>query len=111
MSTILITGATGALGSATIDHLLKLNTDHKIIGLARSEEKAASLKEKGVEEAVEVFQAHPGCINNALDAAERRNIFKCDDNTGHREIVEDDEIEYAGQRQQIIKSKLPYLSA
>ena len=49
MSTILITGATGALGSATIDHLLKLNTDHKIIGLARSEEKAASLKEKGVE--------------------------------------------------------------
>lgn len=49
MSTILITGATGALGSATIDHLLKLNTDHKIIGLARNEEKAASLKEKGVE--------------------------------------------------------------
>ena len=49
MSTILVTGSTGSLGSATINYLLKKENDHTIIGLARDEEKAASLKEKGAE--------------------------------------------------------------
>jgi NAD(P)H dehydrogenase (quinone) len=49
MNKVLITGATGQLGTATIDFLLaKYKTDN-IIALARNEEKAASLKSKGIE--------------------------------------------------------------
>ena len=45
---ILVTGATGQLGGATIEHLLK-NTDAKtIVALARDDNKAAFLKERGV---------------------------------------------------------------
>jgi NAD(P)H dehydrogenase (quinone) len=46
---ILITGATGAFGTATIDHLLNsgVNPD-EIIALVRSLEKGISLKEKGI---------------------------------------------------------------
>ncbi len=49
MSNILITGATGHLGTAVIEHLLKSNPSDKIVGLARNTEKAAYLTEKGVE--------------------------------------------------------------
>ena len=46
---ILITGATGHLGGAVMKHLLKKLQPNKIAALVRSEEKAASLKELGVE--------------------------------------------------------------
>lgn len=47
---ILITGATGQLGSATIDHLLRQGVPAgDIAALARSEEKAAALRAKGVQ--------------------------------------------------------------
>lgn len=46
---ILITGANGHLGSATIDFLLKKNPDANIAGLVRSEERGAELKEMGAE--------------------------------------------------------------
>lgn len=46
---ILVTGANGHLGSATIDYLLERNTDEDIVGLVRSKEKGKELKEKGVE--------------------------------------------------------------
>ncbi len=46
---ILITGANGHLGSATIDFLLEKTPDSNIAGLVRSEEKGAELKKKGVE--------------------------------------------------------------
>lgn len=46
---ILVTGATGHLGKATISHLLKNTNAGRIAALARDEQKAAFLKEKGVE--------------------------------------------------------------
>jgi NAD(P)H dehydrogenase (quinone) len=46
---ILVTGATGALGSATIEFLLKKTSPSSIAALVRSPEKAAALQEKGVE--------------------------------------------------------------
>lgn len=45
---ILVTGATGQLGSATIDFLLKKLPAAQIAGLARDEQKAAELQAKGV---------------------------------------------------------------
>ena len=46
---ILVTGATGHLGTATIEHLLKNTTAGNIVAFARDEDKARHLKEKGVE--------------------------------------------------------------
>lgn len=46
---ILVTGATGQLGAATVEHLLKHTKANTIVALARDENKAAALKEKGVE--------------------------------------------------------------
>jgi len=48
-SMILVTGATGHLGTATIEHLLKNTTAGNIVAFARDENKAWHLKEKGVE--------------------------------------------------------------
>ena len=45
---ILVTGATGHLGSAIIDFLLQQLPASQIAGLVRDEQKAAGLKEKGV---------------------------------------------------------------
>jgi len=50
MNRILITGATGHLGKAVINFLLKKGTPaSQITALVRDEEKAADLKEKGIE--------------------------------------------------------------
>lgn len=49
---ILITGANGQLGSATIDFLLKRNKNTPIRAMVRTQEKGITLKEKGVEIAV-----------------------------------------------------------
>jgi NAD(P)H dehydrogenase (quinone) len=46
---ILVTGATGHLGTATVEHLLKRTKADSIVALARSEEKAKALRDKGVE--------------------------------------------------------------
>lgn len=46
---ILVTGATGHLGTATIEHLLKNTKADKVVALARNEEKAKSLRDKGVQ--------------------------------------------------------------
>lgn len=46
---ILVTGATGALGTATIDFLLKKTSPDNIAALVRDPEKATALKEKGIE--------------------------------------------------------------
>jgi len=64
MSRILVTGATGNLGGATIDRLLKAADPSSVVGLARDEAKAARLRAKGVE-------ARLGDYENpdALDAA------------------------------------------
>lgn len=49
---ILVTGASGNLGSATINFLLKKVSPQNIRALVRSEEKGAALKAKGVEIAI-----------------------------------------------------------
>jgi NAD(P)H dehydrogenase (quinone) len=46
---ILVTGATGHLGSAAISHLLKNTAANNIVAFARDENKANRLKEKGIE--------------------------------------------------------------
>ncbi|WP_257670949.1 SDR family oxidoreductase [Parapedobacter tibetensis] len=56
MSRILVTGATGHLGKATLEHLLKNTTADNIVALARDENKAAALKEKGVEVRIGDFE-------------------------------------------------------
>lgn len=48
MSNILVTGATGSLGGATVDFLLKRTDASNISVLVRDAEKAADLKSKGV---------------------------------------------------------------
>ena len=45
---ILITGATGQLGSIVIDFLLKKRSPSQLVALVRDENKASDLKEKGV---------------------------------------------------------------
>lgn len=45
---ILVTGATGELGKATIDFLLKKVPADRIIGFAKASEKADALEEKGI---------------------------------------------------------------
>ncbi|MFN8281756.1 MAG: SDR family oxidoreductase [Chitinophagales bacterium] len=52
---ILITGATGHLGAATIEHLLKKITADKIVAFARNAEKAAALKAKGIKVHIGTF--------------------------------------------------------
>jgi NAD(P)H dehydrogenase (quinone) len=46
---ILVTGATGHLGSATVSHLLRNTSADNIVAFARDENKAKHLREKGVE--------------------------------------------------------------
>lgn len=46
---ILVTGATGHLGSAVIDHLQKMTSKDNFIALARTEEKAKPLRDKGIQ--------------------------------------------------------------
>lgn len=52
---ILVTGATGHLGSATVEHLLKSTTANNIVAFARDENKAEHLKEKGIEVRIGTF--------------------------------------------------------
>src|SRR5450755_2245619 len=46
---ILVTGATGHLGSAVVSHLLKNTAATNIVAFARDENKAKDLKGKGIE--------------------------------------------------------------
>lgn len=64
MSKILITGATGHLGTAVINQLLKNTNAGNIVALARDENKAKSLKDKGVEVHLGTFED-----NDSLDKA------------------------------------------
>lgn len=49
MSTILVTGSTGSLGSSIINYLNEKSTGETIAGLARDEDKGSSLKEMGID--------------------------------------------------------------
>lgn len=60
---ILITGANGHLGSATIDFLLKKNPNVKMKALVRSDEKSKTLKSKGVEIAIGDYLDYNSLVN------------------------------------------------
>ena len=60
---ILITGANGHLGGATIDFLLKKNPNAKIKALVRSEEKGKDLKAKGVEIAISDYLNYDSLVS------------------------------------------------
>jgi NAD(P)H dehydrogenase (quinone) len=60
---ILITGANGHLGSATIDFLQKKNSNAKLKALVRSEEKGKDLKAKGVEIAIGEYTNYDSLVN------------------------------------------------
>jgi len=60
---ILITGANGHLGGATIDFILKKNPEVKIKALARNEEKGKDLKAKGVEIATGDYLNYDSLVN------------------------------------------------
>lgn len=60
---ILITGANGHLGSATIDFLLKKNSTAKIKALIRSQEKGKDLRSKEIEIAIGDYLNYDSLIN------------------------------------------------
>jgi NAD(P)H dehydrogenase (quinone) len=62
---ILVTGATGHLGTAVIDQLLKHTSTENFVALARSEEKAKALKDKGVQVCIGDFD-DPASLEKAF---------------------------------------------
>ncbi len=60
---ILITGATGQLGKATIDFLLKKIPADKIAVLARDKSKAADLKAKGIDVRIGDYNDYSSLVN------------------------------------------------
>lgn len=62
---ILVTGATGHLGSAIVNQLVKETPANSIAILARDAEKAADLKNKGIEVRIGDFDT-PAALNEAL---------------------------------------------
>lgn len=67
---ILITGATGHLGAATITHLLKNTVADNIVAFARDENKAKFLKEKGIEVRMGTFDDLPS-LERAVQGVEK----------------------------------------
>ncbi|HEY5371085.1 MAG TPA: SDR family oxidoreductase [Hanamia sp.] len=70
MSKILITGATGHLGTAVINQLLKNTDSNHIVALARDESKAKFLREKGVEVRLGTFE-DTASLDKALQGIEK----------------------------------------
>lgn len=63
---VLVTGATGYIGSAVASALLK--RDHQVVGLARSARSAATLRHRGIEPALGDF-GDPGTLGAVVAAA------------------------------------------
>lgn len=66
---ILITGANGELGSATIDNLMENNPEQKVAGLVRSEKKGRDIAEKGVELRIGDYLAKP-TLDRAMEGVD-----------------------------------------
>jgi nucleoside-diphosphate-sugar epimerase len=64
---VLVTGATGYIGSAAADALLKRG--HRVLGLARSDRAATTLRNRGIEPAVGDF-GDPASLRAAVSAAD-----------------------------------------
>ena len=67
---ILVTGATGHLGKATIDHLLKSTSASNIVALARDEAKATPLRELGVKIALGTYD-DTAALERAMQGVEK----------------------------------------
>ncbi len=67
---ILITGATGHLGSATIDFLLQKLPASQVAALVRDEAKAAGLKDKGVDVRIGSYDDMPA-LNRAMRGVDK----------------------------------------
>lgn len=63
MTKILITGSTGKLGTATINHLLKLTAPANIVALARDAAKGAHFAQHGVEVRVGDYNNKDSLVN------------------------------------------------
>jgi NAD(P)H dehydrogenase (quinone) len=67
---ILVTGATGQLGTAVINHLLKKTSANQVTALVRDESKASTLKEKSVNIRVGNYD-DPASLDNAMQGIEK----------------------------------------
>jgi NAD(P)H dehydrogenase (quinone) len=67
---ILITGATGQLGTAVVKNLLKKTSANQIVALVRDESKASDLKEKGVNIRVGSYD-DPASLDKAMQGIEK----------------------------------------
>jgi NAD(P)H dehydrogenase (quinone) len=67
---ILVTGATGHLGTAVVNHLLKKTSANQIAALVRDDNKASAFKEKGVDIRVGNYD-DPASLDNAMQGIEK----------------------------------------
>jgi NAD(P)H dehydrogenase (quinone) len=67
---ILVTGATGQLGTAVIKNLLKKTSPERIAALVRDESKASTLKEQGVDIRVGSYD-DPASLDKAMQGIEK----------------------------------------
>jgi NAD(P)H dehydrogenase (quinone) len=67
---ILVTGATGHLGTAVVNHLLKKTSANQIAALVRDDNKASAFKEKGVDIRVGNYN-DPAALDNAMQGIEK----------------------------------------
>ena len=90
MSKILITGATGHLGTAVVNQLLKNTDANNIVALARDENKAKALKEKGVEVRLGTFD-DTDSLDKALQGIEKVLLISTADENRlqqHKNVVD-----------------------
>jgi len=88
---ILVTGATGHLGKATIEHLLKHTPADNIAAFVRDENKAAFLKEKGVDIRIGNFK-DTSSIEKAMNGIEKVFLISSSDHDNiyqqHKNVVD-----------------------
>lgn len=88
---ILVTGATGHLGTAVIGHLLTKTPANKIAAFARDAGKAADLKEKGVEVCVGSYD-DTASLDRAMQGVEKILLIASNDEKNrlsqHRNVVD-----------------------
>jgi len=80
---ILVTGATGQLGSKIVQHILEQKTDETLFVSVRNVEKAAALKEQGVEVRHGDFD-DPASLDEAFSNVDRLVLVSTDGDTPTR---------------------------
>lgn len=88
---ILVTGATGHLGTTVIDYLLTKVAPTEIAGFARSEEKAALLKAKGIEVRIGNFD-NLHSLENAMNGIDKVLLISSNDHSRlfqqHKNVID-----------------------